>query len=76
MVWMFQSAEATVCAITIAQFLTLVFGSCWLFMFMAEDITQDVVAFNFIATTATDENCAELMSQFCDLVQIYTDAKG
>lgn len=42
---------------------------------MAEDITQDLAAFNIIVKTTSDENRTELTKCFCDLVQIYTDAK-
>lgn len=56
------------------QFLNLFFGSCWLFTFIAEDITKDSAAFN-TAAKATNRNCVELMSRFCDMLQIYSDAK-
>lgn len=58
------------------QFLNLVFGSCWLFIFMADDITQDVVAFNIATmTTTSHENRTDLTKRFCDMVHIYSDAK-
>lgn len=58
------------------QFLNFVFGSCWLFIFIAEDITKDLAAFNTITkTTTSDENRAEVIKHFCDIVQNYTDAK-
>lgn len=61
--------------ITNLQFVSLLFGSSMLFMFIAEDIKQDAAGFNFIATTTADENRTKLTQQFCDLVHIYTDAK-
>lgn len=42
---------------------------------MAEDITQDVAEFNFIVTTTKNENRVELIKRFCDIVQIFQDAK-
>lgn len=42
---------------------------------MAEDITQDVAAFNFIVSTTSNESCGELKKRFRDTVEIYTDAK-
>lgn len=73
--WTAQCAEVIPTATIIAQILSLIFGSCWLFICMAEDITQDVVEFSFIVTTSTDENRTELSKRFCDLIQIYSDAK-
>lgn len=58
------------------QFSNIFFGSCGLFIFMAEDITQDVAAFNIISKTARlDENRRELTSRFCEIAQFYSDAK-
>lgn len=44
-------------------------------MFIAEDITQDVVAFNDFVETTTDENGTELKKRFCDFVQLHSDTK-
>lgn len=58
------------------QFLSFAFGSCWLFIFIAKDITTDLTAFNTaVAAKTSDGNSAELTKRFCDVVQIYTDAK-
>lgn len=74
MAFFIQFADASSASSAYVQFLNLIFGSCWLFMFIAEDITKDVTSFN-IATRQPDENRVELMKSFCDIVQIYTDAK-
>lgn len=74
MAWLVQSAGATTGSVYI-QFCNFFFGSCWLFIFIAEDITQDVAGFNFIATTSTGQNCGELSKRFRDMVQIHSDAK-
>lgn len=58
----------------ILQFLNLVFGSCWLFIHIAKDITRDLVAFND-DIESPNQNRVELTTRFNDLVQIYTDAK-
>lgn len=73
--WFAQWAGACPVACIFIQFLNFVFGSCWLFIFIAEDIGQDVDAFNSIAKTASRENHAELTKRFRDIVQTYTDAK-
>lgn len=73
--WLAQCAAGTTVGCSVTQFLNLVFGSCWLFIFIAEDIAQDVAAFNIIAATTPDKKSAELMKRFCDMVQIHLDAK-
>lgn len=73
--WLSQCAGTIAGSCANFQFLNLLFGSCWLFMFIAEDITQDVIAFNNMAKTASNENCTELIKRFCDMVQIYSDVK-
>lgn len=60
--------------VVFAQFLNLTFGSCWLFMFIADDLGKDLTDFN-IVTHTSNANDAKLMEKFCDLVKIYTDAK-
>lgn len=70
--WLTLCAGCAAGAVPTFIFLSLVFGSCWLFIFIAEDITQDVAAFNF---TASNENQRELTKRFCDTVQIHSDAK-
>lgn len=57
------------------QFLNIVFGSCWLFIFVAEDIIQDVDAFNTSIKAISNESHTELTKRFCDLLRIYSDAK-
>lgn len=75
MAWVAQCAGGTAIGSILIQFPNLLIGSCRLFTFIAEDITQDVAAFNTIANTASSVDCAELRKRFCDMVQIYSDAK-
>lgn len=56
------------------QFINIVFGSFLLFVFIAEDITADVAAFNNDVRTLNEDR-TELKKNFCDLVHIYSDAK-
>lgn len=50
------------------------------FIFIADDIKKDLTAFNSVTSLTTTQasnatNRAEMMHQFCAIVQIYTDAK-
>lgn len=69
---------AAVIKISIA-FFGIIFGSCWLFVVIAKDITNDVAAFNNTVETLKiehiDRNRAELLKSFCDIMQNYLDAK-
>lgn len=42
---------------------------------MAEDITQDVAAFNFTVWTPSNASCGELEKRFRGIVEIHLDAK-
>lgn len=56
------------------QLFNLYFGSCMVFTQIAEDIRKDLTAFNATAQTSKG-NRLDLMQQFIDLVQLYSDAK-
>lgn len=49
------------------------FGSCWLFIFVADDITKDLSTFN--AGKVKNGNRVVKLKRFCDIIQVYTDAK-
>lgn len=60
--------------IIFAPFFAYIFGSCSLFVNIAEDITNDVVDLNnAIKTPDTDRS--ELMQRLRDIIQFYTDVK-
>lgn len=85
MAWPVQFAGALAVALTGTIFLNFLFGSCWLFIDMAEDITKDLAAFS--ADVKSTEKRAELVERrrrrrrrqlverFCDIIQLYSDAK-
>lgn len=73
--WLYQSVGILPIVCFVIQFVNFFIGSSWLFINMAEDITQDVVAFNSIDEPITDENRTEKTRQFGDMVQGYSDAK-
>lgn len=56
------------------HFLNFIFASCWLFIFIAQDITSDLTTSNITAGTCNGKR-TELTECFCKLVQLYTDAK-
>lgn len=55
------------------------FGSCWLFIVIAKDLTNDLAGFNNINSsveTQTDSNDhLKLMKRFYEIIQQYSDAK-
>lgn len=73
--WLVQSTGGPISGFIYMQFLYLVFGSCWLFIFIAQDITQEVVAFNILVKRKSDDNRVELIKYLCDMVHIHSDAK-
>lgn len=56
------------------DFLNLYFGSCWLFYFIAKDIVKDLVAFNTVMEQSKKTH-AVLMERFCNMVQVFMNAK-
>lgn len=76
MAWVGQCAGVgTIITIPITFFNT-VFGSKWLFMVIAEDITNDLAAFNSDTVKKLNEsNRAGSMTRFCAIIQLYTNAK-
>lgn len=57
------------------QFLNLLIGSCWLFIYIADDITSDLAAFNADIETTEHNRAVELLTRLCDIIRIYSDAK-
>lgn len=64
-------------------FYAIIAESCWLFSLIAEDISADLATFNLLITLNStgkaqkhkDRVCTALMALFCDVIQIYTNAK-
>lgn len=73
--WLIQSVACAIGAITTTVFFYLIFGSCWLFIYIAEDTTKDLAAFNSDITSNAWKKRPESMKSFCEIVQLYTDAK-
>lgn len=57
-----------------AQFTSFLFGSCWFFIFVAKDITTDFDTFN-ADVKSQDGNRQKLRENFCNLIEIFSDAK-
>lgn len=75
MAWLIQCIGAMPATINTVHFLNVIFGPGWLFICIAEDITQHVTAFNINVQSTSDKYRTKLPKSFCDLVQIYSDAK-
>lgn len=75
MAWLVQSAMCATAGLTDIVFFNLIFGSCWLFIHMSEDTTMDLAAFNTDITSNRKKIRPQTMKSFCDIVQLYTDAK-
>lgn len=58
-----------------APFYNIVLGSCWLFIVIVEDITNDMAAFNHTVNAPTDCDRSELMGRFYDIMQSYSEVK-
>lgn len=74
MVWFTEFSGGVAIAWVCLHFLNIVFGSCWLFLLIAEDIATDVTALN-TDVHASNVNCTKLTEDFCNLVRIYSEAK-
>lgn len=75
-VWISQCAGIVAAGTTATLFFDMIFGSCWLFIVIAQDITDDVIAFNkTVNAIENTERIAKLMEEFSDLITYYLDAK-
>lgn len=73
MAWIFQTIGLFAIDMTCLVVLNLFSGSCWLFSVMAGDIKKELAAFN--NDIWANVNRAEWKKRFCDIIQIYQDAK-
>lgn len=75
MAWLGQCAGTLPIMISTTVFFNIIFGSCLLFIVIAEDIANDVAAFNNTIQTLKnrDGDRAKVMGHFCDIVQQYAD---
>lgn len=76
MVWLAQCAGVSAVLIISLAVFNIIFGSIWLFIVIAEDLTSDMTAFkNSIVKIDKNHDLDELMGRFRDIIQNYTDAK-
>lgn len=75
MAWLAQCAGTISAASVYVQFPNFVLGSCWFFISVAEDITQDVLVFNVIAKTTSVKNLAKSTKQLNDVLKSYLGVK-
>lgn len=76
MVWLAQCVGFASVVVIIIPSLNIIFGSCWLFIVIAEDITNDLITFNIkIKKAPRYSDCAELVESLCVVIRLYSDAK-
>lgn len=75
MAWAVQFAGLLAVVLATISLYSLIFASCWLFVTITDDITQELVAFNIDVEISDGTDHDELMRYFCDIVQLYSDAK-
>lgn len=77
--WVTQCVEGASIVTTDVLFLGIVFGSSWLFIVIAKDITNYLDVFNNAVATlkeaTTDSDRTELVKHFCENIRNYADAK-
>lgn len=74
--WSCQTAAGlSICAGVIV--FGLMFASSWIFVIIADDITQELATFNDDVKKPIKKlkDLVEIKQQFCDVIQIYADAK-
>lgn len=58
-------------------FASYLLASCWLFIFVAGDIAEDLQEFNVAVAAKTDSQSKTLTThdEFCGIIQTHTDAR-
>ena len=72
--WCGQAAGWSVVITVAIPHFTFCFGSSLIFIFIAKDITKDLVDFNDIVK-APNVNLDDIMERFCNMIRLYSDAK-
>lgn len=79
MAWFCESAGEFAVFFAVIPFFSYLFGSCCLFICIADDIREDLTVFNILtahtAKKSDVENRVELMNRYRSNVQVYLDAK-
>lgn len=75
-VWMAQCVGAGSLIVGSVPCLNIVFGSTWLFIVIATDITNDLITFNKNAINASKDrdDCSKLAEHLCAIIRSYSDA--
>lgn len=71
--WFFQFTACAAIILTVIPFFSFIFGSSWLFIFIADDIRKDLIDFN--CSKITHQQRAKVMKHFCAIVRLCLDAK-
>lgn len=79
MKWLAECIGSSALTVTAIPSFNIAVGSCWLFMVIADDITNDMVEFNnavkLLKVKCKFSDRVELMERFRENIQNYSDAK-
>lgn len=74
--WLAQLAGIACIFIVAITFFGIIFGSSWLFIVIAKDISNDMAAFNqTVEKPLKGNDRKDAIKRFSDIVQKYSDAK-
>lgn len=71
--WFFQCTGATSAHLAIVPVSILIVASSWLFVTIADEMTQELAAFN--NDVKKPHGHVGMKRQFCEIIQIHSDAK-
>lgn len=71
--WLAESAGFYNLALMVVLLVNSVISTCWFFIFMTDDITNDLEAFN--NDVKTKQNRDDQINRFASIVQFYSEAK-
>lgn len=74
--WFWQSTASCSIHVALVPVLTLIAASSWFFATIADEMTQELAAFNNdVKASKGKDDDAEIERRFCDIIQLYSDAK-
>lgn len=74
--WLSEILALSAGSLSIFPVLSSIFASSWLFITIADaDLTQEMANFNIDVKASGEHGDGELIIRFCNIVQLYSDAK-
>lgn len=71
--WFAQFGAGTAVYVGVIPVLSLIFASCWLFVTIADDLTQKFAVLNNNVKKLARKDHAEMKRHFCHIIQFYSD---